>query len=126
MVGGVNYGQGSSRDHAAMAPLYLGVKAILAKSYARIHHSNLINLGIMPLTFADAADWDTLEQGDELEIAGIHGALGSGGDVGSQESDQERDVPAYLQFHQTPGGDHPGRRAAQLHKEGREIGLMNP
>jgi aconitate hydratase len=81
VVGGLNYGQGSSRDHAAMAPLYLGVKAILAKSYARIHHSNLINLGIIPLTFADAACWDTLEQGDELEIAGIHAALGSGGDL---------------------------------------------
>ena len=78
VAGGLNYGQGSSRDHAAMAPLYLGVKAILAKSYARIHHSNLINLGIMPLTFADAAIWDTLEQGDELEIAGIHAALASG------------------------------------------------
>ncbi|MHB9099268.1 MAG: aconitate hydratase [Syntrophales bacterium] len=81
VVGGLNYGQGSSRDQAAMAPLYLGVRAVLAKSYARIHHSNLINLGIMPLTFADAASWDALEQGDELEIAGIHAALGSGGDL---------------------------------------------
>ncbi|MHB8909669.1 MAG: aconitate hydratase [Syntrophales bacterium] len=78
VAGGLNYGQGSSRDQAAMAPLYLGVTAVLAKSYARIHHSNLINVGIMPLTFADAAAWDTLEQGDELEIAGIHAALASG------------------------------------------------
>ena len=61
-----------------MAPLYLGVKAILAKSYARIHYTNLINVGIMPLTFADAADWDALEREDELEIAGIHGALRAG------------------------------------------------
>lgn len=75
IVGGVNYGQGSSRDHAAMAPLYLGVKAILAKSYARIHYVNLINLGIMSLIFVNASDYDTLEQGDELEIAGIHAAL---------------------------------------------------
>jgi aconitate hydratase len=78
VVGGVNYGQGSSRDHAAMAPLYLGVKAILAKSYARIHYTNLINLGIMPLTFANASNYDTLEQGDELEMAGIHAALRAG------------------------------------------------
>jgi aconitate hydratase len=75
VVGGVNYGQGSSRDHAAMAPLYLGVKAVFAKSYARIHYTNLINLGIMPLTFVNASDYDTLEQGDELEVAGIHAAL---------------------------------------------------
>lgn len=78
VVGGVNYGQGSSRDHAAMAPLYLGVKAIIAKSYARIHYTNLINLGIMPLTFADAGEWENLELGDELEISGIHEALRAG------------------------------------------------
>jgi aconitate hydratase len=61
-----------------MAPLYLGVKAALAKSFARIHHVNLVNLGIMPLTFTNASDYDTLEQGDELEIAGIHAALKAG------------------------------------------------
>jgi len=78
VVGGLNYGQGSSRDHAAMAPLYLGVKAILAKSYARIHYTNLINLGIMPLTFADLGEWENLELGDELEISGIREALRAG------------------------------------------------
>jgi len=78
VVGGVNYGQGSSRDHAAMAPLYLGVKAIIAKSYARIHYTNLINLGIMPLTFANPEDWESLELGNELEISGIHEALRMG------------------------------------------------
>jgi aconitate hydratase len=78
VVGGVNYGQGSSRDHAAMAPLYLGVKAVFAKSYARIHYTNLINLGIVPLIFSDPADFETLECGDELEIAGIRGALQAG------------------------------------------------
>jgi len=81
VVGGLNYGQGSSRDHAAMVPLYLKVKAILAKSYAHIHYSNLINLGIMPLTFTDAASWDALEKGDVLEIAGIHKALRLGEDL---------------------------------------------
>jgi aconitate hydratase len=79
VVGGANYGQGSSRDHAAMVPLYLGVKAIMAKSYARIHYTNLINLGIMPLTFVDPAEWENLEQGDELEILGIRAVLRVGG-----------------------------------------------
>ncbi len=78
VVGGANYGQGSSRDHAAMATMYVGVKAVLAKSHARIHSINLINMGVMPLTFADASDYDTIEQGDELEIAGIHAALRAG------------------------------------------------
>ena len=78
VIGGVNYGQGSSRDHAAMAPLHLGVKAIIAKSYARIHYTNLINLGIMPLTFVDPDEWENLEMGDELEISGIHEALRMG------------------------------------------------
>jgi aconitate hydratase len=77
VVGGANYGQGSSRDHAAMTTLYLGVKAIFAKSYARIHYTNLINVGVLPLTFADPSDYDSLDQGDEFEIAGLHAALRS-------------------------------------------------
>ncbi len=68
IVGGENYGQGSSREHAALAPLYLGVKFVLAKSFARIHRSNLINSGILPLVFEDPADYDTFELGDELVI----------------------------------------------------------
>jgi aconitate hydratase len=78
VVGGVNYGQGSSREHAALAPMYLGLKAVIAKSFARIHHTNLVNGGILPLTFADEAGYDALEQGDEWEIKGIHAALQSG------------------------------------------------
>ncbi|HNX64545.1 MAG TPA: aconitate hydratase [Oscillospiraceae bacterium] len=66
IVGGSNYGQGSSREHAALAPLYLGVKAVLVKSFARIHRANLINAGILPLTFANEADYDNISQGDEL------------------------------------------------------------
>ena len=69
IIGGENYGQGSSREHAALAPLYLGVKAVLAKSFARIHRANLINNGILPLTFADAADYDAVNEGDEIVIA---------------------------------------------------------
>src|SRR5512137_2196376 len=68
MVGGENYGQGSSREHAAMAPKYLGVKAIIAKSFARIHLAKLTNFGILPMTFAEKADYNGITQGDILEI----------------------------------------------------------
>ena len=71
IVGGVNYGQGSSREHAALVPLYLGVKAVVAKSFARIHVANLINFGIVPLTFEDPADYGKLAEGDKLEIVGF-------------------------------------------------------
>ncbi len=68
VVGGENYGQGSSREHAALAPMYLGLKAVLVKSFARIHRANLINFGILPLTFVQASDYDSISQGDKLEI----------------------------------------------------------
>ena len=68
IIGGENYGQGSSREHAALAPLYLGVKLVLAKSFARIHRSNLINSGILPLVFANPDDYETLSLGDDLVI----------------------------------------------------------
>jgi aconitate hydratase len=68
VLGGENYGQGSSREHAALAPMYLGVKAVITKSFARIHLANLINFGILPLTFKDAADYDKVDQGDELSL----------------------------------------------------------
>jgi aconitate hydratase len=75
IVGGENYGQGSSREHAALAPRYLGVQVKLVKSFARIHKANLINFGIVPLTFADPADYDRIEQGGEVVIPGIRTAL---------------------------------------------------
>ena len=78
LVGGVNYGQGSSREHAALAPLYLGVRAVIAKSFARIHAANLINFGILPLCFADPADYDKLRQGDTLVLRNVHAGLQSG------------------------------------------------
>jgi len=78
VVGGQNYGQGSSREHAALAPMYLGLKAVLVKSFARIHRSNLINFGILPLTFADENDYAAIKQGDELEIKGVRAALEAG------------------------------------------------
>ncbi|HOQ75646.1 MAG TPA: aconitate hydratase [Thermoclostridium sp.] len=68
IVGGENYGQGSSREHAALAPKYLGVKAVVVKSFARIHLANLINFGIVPLTFRNPGDYDRISEGDELEI----------------------------------------------------------
>ncbi|MBO5556245.1 MAG: aconitate hydratase [Oscillospiraceae bacterium] len=78
LVGGVNYGQGSSREHAALVPLYLGVRAVIAKSFARIHAANLINAGIMPLTFKNAKDYERLRQGDHLRLEGIHAGMDSG------------------------------------------------
>ena len=71
IIGGENYGQGSSREHAAINPMYLGVKAVIAKSMARIHKGNLVNHGIIPMLFADPADYDRLDQMDELEIDGL-------------------------------------------------------
>ncbi len=78
VVGGENYGQGSSREHAALAPMYLGVKFVIAKSFARIHKTNLVNFGILPLTFANAADYDSLKPGDKLVIKDVHQALKNG------------------------------------------------
>jgi aconitate hydratase len=68
VVGGHNYGQGSSREHAALCPMYLGVKAVVVKSFARIHLANLVNFGILPITFDDPADYDDIDQGDTLDI----------------------------------------------------------
>jgi aconitate hydratase len=78
VVGGHNYGQGSSREQAAFAALYLGVRAVVAKSFARIHRSNLIAQGILPLTFADEADFDRVDEGDEWRIPGIRAAVETG------------------------------------------------
>ncbi len=78
IVGGANYGQGSSREHAALVPLYLGVRVVITKSFARIHVANLINAGIMPLTFANADDYDKVSQGDMLSIEGVWAGMDSG------------------------------------------------
>ena len=80
LVAGSNYGQGSSREHAALVPLYLGIRAVVAKSFARIHQANLINNGILPLTFADEADYDRISQGDTLCLPGVRAAIESGKD----------------------------------------------
>ncbi len=81
IVGGENYGQGSSREHAALVPLYLGIKAVITKSFARIHADNLVNAGILPLVFADPADYDTVAQGDSLELPDIKNAVKNGSEI---------------------------------------------
>jgi aconitate hydratase len=78
VVGGENYGQGSSREHAAIAPMYLGLQAVIARSFARIHRSNLINFGVLPLVFKDPADYDRIGQGDRLLIKDARGCLKRG------------------------------------------------
>ena len=78
IVGGSNYGQGSSREHAALVPLYLGVKAVIAKSFARIHAANLINAGILPLTFANPEDYESLSQDDKLTLENVFEGMEKG------------------------------------------------
>ncbi len=81
IVGGANYGQGSSREHAALVPLYLGVRAVLAKSFARIHKANLVNSGILPLTFADPADYDKVRLNDSIQLPHIADEIRESGQV---------------------------------------------
>jgi aconitate hydratase len=90
VVGGENYGQGSSREHAALAPMYLGIKAILTKSYARIHRSNLINFGILPLTFKDPDEFLRIQQGDYLQITNVRRELRAGGLLAVENVTQKR------------------------------------
>ena len=78
IVGGINYGQGSSREHAALAPLYLGVKAVVVKSFARIHRANLINAGILPLTFVNENDYDNINESDRLSIPNVRQLIEEG------------------------------------------------
>lgn len=93
IVGGVNYGQGSSREHAALAPLYLGVKAIICKSFARIHRQNLINNGILPLEFINEADYDKIEQGDRLSIDNIKDIVEKGKDIFVKDVTKGIEIP---------------------------------
>lgn len=92
VVGGWNYGQGSSREHAALLPMYLGVKAVIAKSFARIHQSNLVNFAILPLTFADASDYDAVDQGDLLEMATLFATLAAGERLVLRNVTKHRDI----------------------------------
>lgn len=93
IVGGENYGQGSSREHAALVPLYLGIKAVIAKSFARIHRANLINSGIIPLTFTDPSQYDQVRESDLLEIEDVESQLGSGSEIVLHNRTQDRVLP---------------------------------
>jgi aconitate hydratase len=93
IVGGLSYGQGSSREHAALCPMYLGVKAVLAKSLERIHAANLINFGILPLTFADGSDYDRIEQGDEIELPDVRRRLERGEEIMLVDRTQGLELP---------------------------------
>ncbi|MCQ0021510.1 hypothetical protein [Actinomadura madurae] len=81
VVGGRNYGQGSSREHAAIAPRHLGLRLVLARGYARIHWQNLVNFGILPLEFADGSDHDRVSQGDVLRVEDVRRALEAGTEI---------------------------------------------
>ena len=93
IIGGSNYGQGSSREHAALAPLYLGIQAVIVKSFARIHVANLINAGILPLTFANEADYDAVSFGDELSLPDIRRRVQNGEQVVLVNHTTGREIP---------------------------------
>ena len=114
IVGGSNYGQGSSREHAALVPMYLGIRCVVAKSFARIHAANLINAGILPLTFENPADYDALQPGAAAHRryprrngGGQPDAHGHGGGQG---------LTRRVQPHRAAAGHPARRRTAQLHK----------
>jgi aconitate hydratase len=81
VVGGSNYGQGSSREHAALGPQYLGLRAVLTKGFARIHAQNLINFGVLPLTFVDPTDYDSIQAGDQLRLTDLRRVLTEGDEL---------------------------------------------
>jgi aconitate hydratase len=112
IVGGSNYGQGSSREHAALAPMFLGVRAVLAKTYARMHHTNLVNFGILPLVFAAEADYDRINAGDVLELPDVRDAL-AGGEVTVRNTTQGYEFTA---------GHNLSERQIEVLREG---GLLN-
>jgi len=98
IIGGANYGQGSSREHAALVPLYLGIKSVVAKSFARIHMANLINAGIVPFTFANADDYDRIDQGDELVIENIKDSIQNKLDIVLKNTTKNESYPLAYEF----------------------------
>ena len=107
IIGGANYGQGSSREHAALVPLALGIKAVIAKSFARIHAANLVNAGILPLIFENEADYDKIQQGDTLLLTDIHAGLRAGrltakvmrkAENGSADAEKVAEIPLTMQL----------------------------
>jgi len=94
VIGGENYGQGSSREHAALAPRYLGLRVVIAVSFARIHWQNLINFGILPLTFADPSDLNKIEQGDILSLANLIDTIKKGYKIVVKDKTKNLNIPA--------------------------------
>src|SRR5690625_2588806 len=92
IVGGYNYGQGSSREHAALAPRYLGLRVALVKDFARIHWQNLVNFGILPLTFVEPNDYEQLNQGDILEFSNIRSKIKEGNEFDAQIQGREETI----------------------------------
>ena len=92
IVGGSNYGQGSSREHAALAPRYLGLRVALARDFARIHWQNLVNFGILPLTFVNPEDYDSLEQGDVLQLTNLREAIQSVNEFGVSVKGKDKQI----------------------------------
>ena len=116
IVGGLSYGQGSSREHAAICPSYLGVRAVITKSFERIHSANLINFGIVPFLFANEADYDKIAQGDQVEIPNVREAIRKG----TEAQGAQRHEGVRLRGHPLPDRaadrHHPGRRAPRVHE----------
>ncbi|MGH6914958.1 MAG: aconitate hydratase, partial [Geminicoccales bacterium] len=93
IVAGVNYGQGSSREHAAIAPRFLGLRVVVAKGFARLHAQNLINFGVLPLTFVDPDDYEAVDEGQELVFRDLHRSLRAGPMVEARISGADRNLP---------------------------------
>ncbi len=100
IIGGANYGQGSSREHAALAPLYLGIKAVITKSFARIHKANLINAGIVPLTFLNEADYDKIDLQDEIKLTNIKSAIRNNTEIVLYNKTKNIHIPLVQDFSQ--------------------------
>ncbi|MFZ7136999.1 MAG: aconitate hydratase [archaeon] len=100
IVGGLSYGQGSSREHAALCPMFLGVKAVIAKSFERIHSANLINFGIVPLTFQTEADYDKIEQGDQIQIENIRESISQNQPLTVKNLTKNTQIKVYYQLSQ--------------------------
>ncbi len=98
IVGGANYGQGSSREHAALVPLYLGIRAVIAVSFARMHKANLINSGIIPLVFANPDDYGKIDEGDTLELAGIDAAVANADTVTVKNLTKNTEITLNAEF----------------------------
>ncbi len=111
IVGGSNYGQGSSREHAAIVPRYLGLRLVIAKSYARIHWQNLVNFGILPLEFTNPADYQRIQPGHRLTLENARDAVTNRGQITHPRHRHRRDLPRAPQPLPPAGQDRPGTRA---------------